>query len=90
MDCHVTVSAEFPDVDQSQLSAIYSGLARKGWEKIMTMGRDVTTIWYKKFEDLTPARAITKTNLAFSMSTGGLCKPRYVIQVGNDRPTRGS
>lgn len=89
MDCHVTVSAEFPEVEKEQLSAIYAGLARRGWEKIMTMGRDASTVWHIEYDDLTPKRAVTKANLAFTRCAGGLCKPKFVISVSEERPVRG-
>ncbi|HMQ70403.1 MAG TPA: hypothetical protein PKC58_15610 [Ignavibacteria bacterium] len=84
---YALVSADFPGVSTSQREEIYECLKENGWIKIKNVGRDITTCWFAQFESYVTYRGILKAiENDFGTCSYKYCRPRLVIQIGDNKP----
>lgn len=87
MSIYVMVTADFPDIKSEDRTQIYGCLRKERWNKIENVERDVSTVWYKPFEDsLSYGVAVEISKSEFIKCSQPFTIPRLVIHVGPKEP----
>lgn len=87
MSKYVMVSADFPEIDSSEREDIYKKLDDHKWHKFENVGRDISTTWWKSFDEKFPDSVI-KRNAAkiFKECSKPYTTPLLVVHVGTSKP----
>lgn len=84
----VMVTADFPNVSSDQRQRIYDCLERAKWKKVENIGRDISTVWYARFEEnVSDEVAIQISDADFIGCSKPYTIPKLAIHVGSHKPT---
>lgn len=81
------VSADFPDVTETQRGEIYECLMNNDWHKFMNIGRDISTTWWAEFgEKVSDTDALNTSIIEFRKCSQPYTIPLLVLHVGPKMP----
>lgn len=85
---YVIVTADFPGVTSEQRDKIYKNLEQEKWIKVKEFGRDISTVWYARFQDNVAEESAIRISINdFVNCSKSSCNPKMVLHWGPSKPS---